>query len=128
MEVIDVLALVFVLILLVESVIWVVNPELLLSLAEYLYDRPVLNQILHGTGAVVVLILVAQATSIEIVLATSLFVGLLGGLIVSPFGSKVIPVVRRTIRQQRVWPHLVVPWLIMLVIAGWAILSLFDLL
>jgi hypothetical protein len=114
MSTIEWLALGLIVIVIVETVIWTLWPDLILSLADYLYDHPWLNNLIHGVGALGVLaVLLNHVTPVEI-LSTTLFVALLSGMIATPFGSRGVTVVRETMDKDRVWPHMVGPWLIMM--------------
>lgn len=125
--IIDYLALILVCVIVVEFFVWSFFPDVLLEVADFIYDRPILNQVLHAGGALIVLLLIVPSVSVEEIMAVSMFVGLLAGLIVTPFGSDMVDLIRQTIRQERIWPQLVSSWLIILLLAGWTVMSVFEL-
>lgn len=109
---IELLALLLAGIVAIETIIWLSVPEVLISLAEYLYDRPLLNHFLHGLAAGVVLVVLLSHIPATEILAVTLFVGLVAGMIVTPFGSDGVQLVRSTLERNTVWPHMVIPWLL----------------
>lgn len=127
MSTIDVLALCLVGIVFIEFFVWTLVPDVLITLAETLYEHPLLNQILHAGGALVVLWLLVPTVAVETIMAVSMFVALVAGLFAAPFAREIIPTVRRIVHRERIWPHLIVAWFIVLSLSVWTVGSVFNL-
>lgn len=126
MTTVEVIALVLLSVALVEFVVWVIDPEILFSVADVMYKRSRLTQGIYLAGGGILLYFLLPYFSIVDIMAVSFFALMLMGMGMVPFGADILDLVRDKQRRGTLWRDFGPVWIVWLGLGAWTLYELFG--
>lgn len=121
-----VIAFILVAITLIELVLWLIEPEWLLSVSDVLYGYPRVAQVMYLIlGGVILGFLLQHFTMVEI-MAVVAFSATIMGLGLAPFGAELTEITRRKMKRGTFWTEFGAVWVVWGILVVWTLYALLN--